>query len=66
MQERISTERINQFTVNRKEAIDLKAFYDTEAEKNLSFAVDGINIDLSDCCIDCNENIRIVETNIFH
>lgn len=66
MQERISTERINQFTVNRKEAKELKADYDLEAQKSLDISVNGTNIDLSDCCIDCNEDIKIVETNLFH
>jgi hypothetical protein len=66
MQERITTERINQFTVNRKEAQELKAFYDAEAQKNLEHSIYGTNISLSDCCIDCDEQITVRETNNFY
>lgn len=59
MMERMVSERINKWTVDRKQAEELKAFYDNEAEKALKQAVDGACINDYDCCIDCDPPIAI-------
>jgi hypothetical protein len=61
MMERMVSERINKWTVDRKQAEELKAFYDNEAEKALSQALAGANINDSDCCIECDPPIAVRE-----
>lgn len=64
MMERMVSERINKWTVDRKQAEELKAFYDGEFEKALKAAVDGICINDCDCCIECDPPISIKEARL--
>jgi hypothetical protein len=66
MNERLTTDRVNRFTVNRDEAKELKAEYDLQAQEALSNAIKGINLDESDCCIDCDFPIMLKEANNFY
>jgi hypothetical protein len=61
MLERIVSERINKWTVDRKQAEELKAYYDAEAEKALSQAIAGVSISDYDCCIQCDPMIGVKE-----
>lgn len=61
MQERLSSERVNKWTVNRKEAEELKAYYDKMFYDSLSSVISGINLDTNDCCIDCDDTYVIKE-----
>jgi hypothetical protein len=54
MMERITSDRINKYTIDRKQAEELKAYYDSEYDKALTLAVDGISLDLHDKCIECD------------
>lgn len=59
--ERLHSTRINQWTMDRKEAEELRDFYQVEFEKELETACMGVDIDLNDACIDCNEIIKSVQ-----
>jgi hypothetical protein len=54
MMERITSDRINKYTIDRKQAEELKAHYDSEYEKAIGQAVDGISLNLNDSCIECD------------
>lgn len=64
MMERMTSERINKWTVDRKQAEELKAFYDNEAEKALAQAIAGTNINDCDCCIQCDPPIAVREARL--
>jgi hypothetical protein len=53
--------RINKWTLDEKTAGELKSYYQAEFEKSLESAIEGIDLDLSDCCLECNEPIISVE-----
>lgn len=63
MAERISSDRINKWTVDREQAKELKAHYDSMYETSLKSVVDGIAIDENDCCVDCGGEVKSVEWN---
>jgi hypothetical protein len=54
MMERITSDRINKYTIDRKQAEELKAHYDNEYDKAITQAVDGISLNLNDRCIECD------------
>lgn len=60
--ERLHTTRINQWTMDRKEAEELRDFYQTQFESELTTAIMGVDIDQNDACIECNEIIRSYQT----
>lgn len=64
MMERMVSDRINKWTVDRKQAEELKAYYDAEAEKALSQAIAGISISDYDCCIQCDPAIGVKEAHL--
>jgi hypothetical protein len=61
MMERMTSDRINKWTIDRKQAEELKAYYDAEAEKALTLAVNSICINDADCCIACDPPIAVRE-----
>ena len=61
MMERMTSDRINKYTVDKKQAEELKAYYDTEFEKYLKQSISGISLDSCDCCLDCDPLIAIRE-----
>jgi hypothetical protein len=64
MMERMTSERINKWTVDRKQAEELKAFYDAEAEKALKAAIAGTAINDCDCCLECDPPIAVREARL--
>lgn len=62
---RINTNRLNRYTtVDRKQAQELKDYYDTEWKSLLETALAGIDIDLSDSCIECHAQLTTVEARL--
>ena len=64
MMERMASNRVNFWTMDRKQAEELKAYYDTEAEKNLKMAMNGISIADCDCCTKCDPVVAIREARL--
>lgn len=61
MQERIHSDRINRYTtIDAKAAEELLNFYQAQLDEALEIACDGINIQLTDCCIDCQPQVQHV------
>ena len=60
MMERLSSDRINKWTVNREQASELKAFYDdAEFGRIIDMTIGGPTLDSSDICIECNNIIQV-------
>lgn len=58
------SEEINRFnTSDAKEAEVLMNDYNSEFEKSLKLACDGIDLEVSDHCLSCNEKVRFVESH---
>lgn len=61
MIERMFTDRLNRFTtVDKAKAKEMSEYFGKEYSKELSQAIDGINLNLSDCCLECNAPIQKV------
>ena len=65
MMERLSSDRINKWTVNREQAKELKDFYDAEFERVIKMTVDGLTLDTSDICLECNNLIQVKSSPVF-
>lgn len=63
--ERLFSSKINRWTIKEKEGQELKAYYDKQYEDILDSVCDSIDLDLSDSCIDCNDNFIVKESNFF-
>lgn len=61
MMERMVSDRINKYTVDKKQAEELKAYYDAEFDKALKQAISGISLVNCDCCLECDPLIAIKE-----
>jgi hypothetical protein len=56
---------LNEFTtVKRADAEELRAIFQVEYEKRLSNALDGIEISLRNCCIECNYPYQVRESRM--
>ncbi len=66
MQERLTSERVNQWTVNKKDASQLKAHFDTEYEDLIKQTLENLNLDESDCCLECDGIYTIKEAGAFY
>lgn len=64
MMERTVSTRVNMWTIDRKQAEELKAYYDAESEKALKLVYNGIQMSNCDCCIDCDPPIAIREARL--
>lgn len=62
MMERMVSDRINRYTVDKKQAEELKAYYDSETEKSMKQAIAGISLESCDCCLECDPLIAIRES----
>lgn len=63
MTERIYSDRLNRYTtVDRKKAIELRDEFTQAWQNELMTALDGIQIDVNDCCIECDAVITYKET----
>lgn len=59
MTERIYSERVNRFTtIDIDSAVSLRNEYLAEFDRELSLAINGIDISDSDCCIECEAMIQ--------
>jgi len=57
--------RLNRFTTSDlSKAGELRDFFMAEYEKNMAAVIGGIDMDLDDACLVCNEPIRYVESRI--
>lgn len=60
--ERIYTTRVNRYTtIDAAKAEKLRGEFETLFEEELETAVSGINLNLCDCCIECNADVIIKE-----
>lgn len=65
MIERINTDRVNYWTtVGREKARALYADFMSEYDRSLSQLVDSISIADNDACVECNEKLQWVETQM--
>lgn len=63
--ERSYTSRINKFTpMDQKKAKELEKTYNTRFEEELITAIGGIDLDLNDLCLVCNEPIRQADARV--
>ncbi len=61
MIERMYSSRWNWWTLTKEEAQSLYKLFQSEGEGNLQLAVDGIDLDQRDGCIECNEQVTLRE-----
>ena len=52
--------QINRWTLNQKEAEDLRIYFEMEYQRILKQTCDSINLSLRDCCLECDAPINIV------
>ena len=65
MVETAYSDRLNEFTtVKRADAEELRAIFQVEYEKRLANALDGIEISLRNCCIECNYPYQVRESRM--
>lgn len=76
MDYKLYTTRLNEFTAfDRNKAADLKKLFeaqyrggmdanDIKYSGELYNAIDGINLNLNDCCLECNQSIRAVDARL--
>lgn len=65
MMERLASDVISKWTVDRKQAEELKAYYDSEFNRVLAQVVEGITLSKYDCCLECDPPLAVRESN-FH
>jgi hypothetical protein len=64
MVERLFTDRINKWsTIDRPKAQQLHDIFANTYEKELNLVIDGIDLNDSGCCIECDPQIRLVEVH---
>lgn len=64
MNEVIYTTRISRWTtVGAQKAKDLKAEFEVVFVEELANSISGLNVNASDCCLECNETIMIKEVH---
>lgn len=58
MAERIYSPRLNKYTtIGKEEAKERRDEFKARYHEELQLAIDSINLDTSDCCIECNETV---------
>lgn len=60
--EALFSPRTNHKTLDREKGKELKQYFDVQYEQALELAVDGINLDVDDYCLVCNDTYQIVES----
>jgi len=58
--ERIYSSRMNWWKINKTENESLVELFTARADEALQQAVDGINLDMKDICLSCDNNISII------
>lgn len=62
---RLNTNRLNRYTtVDKKQAEELKAFFDSEYKTAHATALDGIDLNLSDSCLECHAQLQTHEARM--
>lgn len=64
MIQRLTSPRVNLTTIDTKEAEELRNYYASMFEEDLKLSVRGIDLDLSDCCIECDAPITYRESRM--
>ena len=75
MNEQLNSTRLNRYTtIDRKQAAELRKYYEImymggtidgiSYEGALNQATDTINIDCSDCCVECEGALKIMESTL--
>lgn len=64
MLERLTSDRVVKWTVNREQAKELKDYYDAEFYKLMKMAIDGLEINDNDICIECNQPVVIRQSPV--
>lgn len=59
--EGLFTDRWNWWTLDKDKAVGMREYYKDQTDININLAIDGINLDLNDSCLECNQQIRIME-----
>lgn len=63
--ERRFTSRLNEFTAfDKNKAKELQEEYEKRYKNELSIAIDGINLDLKDLCLECNEPFQYTDARL--
>lgn len=62
--EQIYSKRINKWALPKSEGEELKAYLDIEYNRILTQVCDSININTSDCCIECDAVYNTIESNL--
>ena len=65
MMERVASDRINKYTIDKQQATELKAYYDNMFNDSIRLACDYIDLDLADSCLECDEILTVQESNFF-
>ena len=65
MMERIASDRINKYTVDKKQAHELKAYYDDLFDKSINQVCDNISLDMNDSCLECDAELTVQESNFY-
>jgi hypothetical protein len=62
MSERMSSSRINKWTtgIDAKNAAERMQYFEDRFAQELETVISGINLDTSDCCLDCSADYRTV------
>ena len=58
--ERIYSSRMNWWKINKTENESLVELFTARADEAIQQAVDGINLDMKDVCLSCDNNISII------
>lgn len=61
MVERMHSDKLNQWTLNDEKAQSLHDYYLQQYNEQLDTLIQGITLDLTDSCIECNQQYRMVE-----
>lgn len=64
MMERMVSNRVNFWTMDKKQAEELKAYFDSEAEKAIKLSFNGIQYSDCDCCVECDPIIAIRDARL--
>lgn len=64
MVERLASSRVNLTTIDTKEAEELRGYLGQKFQEELKLAIAGIDLDLADCCIECNAAIMYAESRM--
>jgi hypothetical protein len=62
MLERIASSNTNFFTLNTDQAKEQYNSYQVDFNNELKNAIDGIDLDMNDACIECNQSLKVIDS----